>query len=83
MSDAYWTYRATEYIRPGPPLETSLFDNPQRLQESWDRALETMRAQAALPAEVQEECCREAEELTASWRAADTTEAGTEGSGPR
>lgn len=62
-SDAYWTYRSIDYVHPGPPLETSLFDDPQRLKDSWTRALATMRAQAELPQEEQERIIAMAEEL--------------------
>lgn len=48
---AYWTYPSIDYVSPLPPLESSLFDDPKRLKESWDRALETMRAQVELTAQ--------------------------------
>jgi hypothetical protein len=44
-SDAYWEVRSIDYVPEGPVLETSLFDDPVRLDETWRRALETMEAQ--------------------------------------
>ncbi|HSX16461.1 MAG TPA: hypothetical protein VLF40_06750 [Candidatus Saccharimonadales bacterium] len=38
-SDAYWFIPSTEYVDREPPLKTSLFDDPERLNASLDAAV--------------------------------------------
>lgn len=61
--DAYWRIEPAEYVNPGPPLDTSLFDDPARLRRAWAAALERIRAQAAMAPVQRAEVLRRAEEL--------------------
>ncbi|RLP88613.1 hypothetical protein EAD89_16375 [Micromonospora sp. BL4] len=46
MDDAVWVLPSSSYVDPGPPLETSLFDDPQRLNRAWSLTMSTLRAEA-------------------------------------
>jgi len=46
VDDAVWVLPSSSYVDPGPPLETSLFDDPQRLNRAWSLTMSTLRAEA-------------------------------------
>ncbi|MFC4018843.1 hypothetical protein ACFOW4_12950 [Micromonospora sp. GCM10011542] len=46
VDDAVWVLPSSNYVDPGPPLETSLFDDPQRLDRAWSLTMSTLRAEA-------------------------------------
>jgi|GEM_PF-3247061 len=50
--DAVWVVPQTEQVtHTGPAPETSLFDDPARLQRAWNATVRSFRADAARPAD--------------------------------
>lgn len=50
--DAYWQVPRFDYVDTSPPLTTSLFDDPEKLDATWRAAVESLRAQQDEPPEV-------------------------------
>ncbi|MET9298694.1 hypothetical protein ABZX66_05150 [Micromonospora aurantiaca] len=46
VDDALWVVPSSNYIDPGPPLETSLFDDRGRLDDAWRLAIDSLQAEA-------------------------------------
>ncbi|NES30831.1 hypothetical protein GCE86_31215 [Micromonospora terminaliae] len=46
VDDALWVVPSGSYVDSGPPLEGSLFDDPQRLNRAWHLTMETLRSEA-------------------------------------
>ncbi|WP_130332395.1 hypothetical protein [Micromonospora kangleipakensis] len=46
VDDALWVVPSSNYVDSGPPLEKSLFDDPQRLNKAWHLAITTLQAEA-------------------------------------
>ncbi|QGN49229.1 hypothetical protein ACN26Y_25095 [Micromonospora sp. WMMD558] len=46
VDDALWVVPSSNYVDPSPPLETSLFDDPNRLGNAWRLTMSTLKAEA-------------------------------------
>ncbi|MBQ1050814.1 hypothetical protein KBX50_20360 [Micromonospora sp. C51] len=46
VDDALWVVPSSNYVDPSPPLEASLFDDPNRLGDAWRLTLSTLKAEA-------------------------------------
>lgn len=46
VEDALWVVPSSNYVDPSPPLETSIFDDPNRLGNAWLLTVSTLKAEA-------------------------------------
>ena len=46
VDDALWVVPSGSYVDSGPPLEESLFDDPERLNRAWRLTMDTLQSEA-------------------------------------
>ncbi|MGC5384397.1 hypothetical protein ACPXCJ_07890 [Micromonospora chalcea] len=63
VDDALWVIPSSNYVDPGPPLETSLFDDRNRLDDAWRLAMRTLQAETEESDERRQEIAKEAQKL--------------------
>jgi len=63
VPNSYWYIPPSTYVDfDGPQLNTSLFDDPDKLRADWEQTVESMQRDAARPAEEVSEVIRLTEE---------------------